>query len=167
METLRDRIRIVNGCWEWQRARNKAGYGNVVHNGRTWLSHRLSYMFATGQNPGELLVCHRCDNPPCINPDHLYLGTVKNNVDDMHGRGRSWQKMRERCPAGHLLLDFNLSPVHLKKSQRRCWACGKAQSYTYMRNYRYGTVYTDEERQAIADNYYADLAKRAKNSGLD
>lgn len=157
METLRDRIRIVNGCWEWQRARNKAGYGNVVHNGRTWLSHRLPYMFATGQNPGELLVCHRCDNPPCINPDHLYLGTYKDNASDMHNRGRNWQAVIENCPRSHPLADFNLVPSHLKRGGRSCWACHKANSLAYTHKLRHGICYTEEQLIIISGEYFSKL----------
>lgn len=78
-------------CWEWQGARNSYGYGRLNSggkNGRTIKAHRASYEIHTGIDPGELDVCHRCDNPPCVNPAHLFLGDAKANAADMVAKGR-------------------------------------------------------------------------------
>ncbi len=78
-----------SGCWEWQKARNNFGYGTLTINGRTRYAHRLSYELNKGQIPAGLHVMHDCDNPACINPDHLSVGTRSKNMADCHARGRS------------------------------------------------------------------------------
>jgi hypothetical protein len=100
LDELRDRLlrRIVinnNGCWEWQGAINNHGYGvikvtNLSGNGeiRTFYVHRMSYLCHKGNLCSDKLVCHKCDNPICINPDHLFLGTNKDNMDDMQNKNR-------------------------------------------------------------------------------
>lgn len=89
--------RIANGldtandgeCWEWTRAKNQDGYGTITYAGKTWLVHRWSFQLATGIDTGGSQVLHRCDNPPCINPDHLWLGDRSANMADCFAKGRS------------------------------------------------------------------------------
>lgn len=78
----------ANGCWNWIGTKNKAGYGHIVHNKKLSLAHRVSYALNVGGIPDDLCVLHRCDNPACINPDHLFLGTHKDNVIDKVNKGR-------------------------------------------------------------------------------
>lgn len=73
-------------CWEWTAGHNK-GYGVARYKKET-LSHRISWMIAHGDIPNDLFVLHKCDNPTCINPDHLFLGTHQDNNDDMRKKGR-------------------------------------------------------------------------------
>ena len=77
------------GCWEWVGSRTPKGYGKVHFKGRTKRAHRISYELAHGPIPNGLTVCHTCDNPPCINPAHLFLGTNADNRRDMMAKGRS------------------------------------------------------------------------------
>lgn len=76
-------------CWVWTAGTNVAGYGRLCVSGRAQLAHRVSYVLHKGVQPGELLVCHHCDNPPCVNPAHLFLGTNRDNGQDMSRKGRA------------------------------------------------------------------------------
>lgn len=84
-------------CWEWTRFRDKAGYGRIKYLGKIYGAHRVSYTVHYGVAiPHGLVVRHSCDNPPCVNPSHLVLGTDQDNVDDMNRRGRQAIQRGER-----------------------------------------------------------------------
>ena len=84
---------VKNGeCLEWTNAINKSGYGVQRYKGKTMLAHRVSYMIAYGSLKG-LQVLHTCDNPLCVNPDHLFLGYHQDNMDDMIFKGRKSTKL--------------------------------------------------------------------------
>lgn len=75
------------GCWIWTGAITERGYG-VIRNGNKFIrSHRASYMIYKG-DPNNLFVCHTCDVPSCVNPDHLFLGTCQDNINDRDRKGR-------------------------------------------------------------------------------
>jgi hypothetical protein len=78
-----------SGCQEWTGCRGKWGYGSVRVKQKTMLAHRVSYTVFVGPIPDGILVLHKCDNPPCINPDHLFLGTNLDNVRDRNAKGRT------------------------------------------------------------------------------
>lgn len=76
------------GCWLWLGALTIGHYGHVKVGGRLWVASRLSYTVHVGPVPGGMFVCHRCDTRQCVNPDHLFLGTNQDNMDDMRAKGR-------------------------------------------------------------------------------
>lgn len=77
-------------CWLWTGTRNLQGYGTTTHRSLPIGAHRLAYELTHGFTiPAGMIVMHTCDNPPCVNPDHLRLGTQRDNVRDMTARGRS------------------------------------------------------------------------------
>ncbi len=79
------------GCWIWIGSRGRGEYGQFSLNGRTEWAHRAIFEHHHGPIPNGLFVCHNCpsgDNPSCVNPDHLYLGTAQDNMDDKVAKGR-------------------------------------------------------------------------------
>jgi len=121
-----------SGCWEWQKALNPNGYGKAYFNGKLRQSHRISWILHRGKIPVGLFVLHHCDNPICVNPDHLFLGTQKDNMHDMIAKGRKnggWH-YRTHCLKGH---EYTLENTHVNdKGHRYCRACGRE----FARKYR-------------------------------
>ena len=85
---LLENIKIKNSCWIWQKSCFHDGYGQTSLLGKKMRAHRLSYFLFMGVDPGKLYVCHHCDNPKCINPDHMFLGTYEENMQDCKNKNR-------------------------------------------------------------------------------
>jgi hypothetical protein len=79
---------ISTGCLEWTGSRDRQGYGTVRTGGKDYKAHRVAYERACGTIPPGVFVCHKCDNPPCCNPDHLFLGDAKTNSEDAKNKMR-------------------------------------------------------------------------------
>lgn len=90
------KINRETGCWEWQRGLFSTGYGQISVKGVGRLAHIVSYETFVGSIPDGLFVLHKCDNPICINPEHLFLGTNQDNMTDMVNKGRSARGERNR-----------------------------------------------------------------------
>jgi hypothetical protein len=88
-DLYKDSVVLDNGCIVWMKSRSKAGYGQKAVNGSKEYTHRLACQIKHGKGEPKQEVLHSCDNPPCLNPDHLRWGTRKQNVADMIQRGRS------------------------------------------------------------------------------
>ena len=85
---LLNRIKKVNGCWEWQGKITNVGYGEITHERKYVLAHRCSYKTFKGEIPKGMHICHSCDNKKCINPEHLWIGTQQENILDAMSKGR-------------------------------------------------------------------------------
>jgi len=92
-----------SGCWIWQGSKTKDGYGVLGHGrGKQLRAHRAAYMVKHGDIPQNVFVCHKCDNPLCINTDHLFLGTAKDNTQDMIQKKRRANLSGENHPSAKL-----------------------------------------------------------------
>ena len=78
-----------SGCWLWTSSTYHGGYGRLFADGKVQKAHRLSWQFFQGEIPKGKFVCHKCDNPPCVNPEHLFLGEAADNNHDMMRKGRA------------------------------------------------------------------------------
>jgi hypothetical protein len=91
-------------CWPWVAFRKKCGYGRFLLKGKSFLAHRIAWTLTNGQIPHDgsyhgLCVCHKCDNPSCVNPAHLFLGTHTENMRDMGAKGRKVVARGDNHPA--------------------------------------------------------------------
>lgn len=89
-EKFLSKVSKSDGCWEWQGSRSRRGYGWFSSAAHTYNvpAHRASYELFCSEIPPGLYVLHKCDNPPCVRPDHLFIGTQRDNIHDMIQKGR-------------------------------------------------------------------------------
>lgn len=120
------------GCWEWTGGKQAKGYGYLFKRDEEKLTHRRVWAAIYGPIPDGLYVLHRCDNPPCFRPDHLFLGTKADNNRDMVEKGRHAYLKRETCGNGHSWTAENTSwQVRPDgKRNRACRACMRERSVT-------------------------------------
>lgn len=110
----------ASGCWEWRGGRDAHQYGSLSN----IKVHRIVYAHHHGQPDPGMSIRHTCDNPPCINPDHLVIGTHGDNMRDVRDRGRHWQQQKTHCPKGHPLIEGNLAEMP-NPTHRKCLTCAR------------------------------------------
>lgn len=126
-----------NACWIWTGSGNPDGYGIVSVSNSRMSTHRYSYELAFGKIPEGLHVLHKCDNPPCVNPAHLFLGTNADNMEDKNVKDRAGLKLKTKdvhaiidacksgCTQRSVAKQFGVSPSHVSKL---CSGLGKIAS---------------------------------------
>ena len=127
-----EKVRKGGGCWLWTGNRHRRGYGilGLRREGKRTISakaHRLSWEIHNGPIPAGMVVCHHCDNPPCVNPSHLFLGTQVDNIRDMVAKGRQRSGARPQnkaaCERGHALTSE--TTWTLATGKRLCRECSR------------------------------------------
>ena len=115
-------------CWEWKGYLNAQGYGHIKAGGVRYFAHRFSYRLAYGDFDQSLFVCHHCDNPKCVRPDHLFVGTRSDNMKDCTEKRRNplmWaanhNRLKTSCKHGHPFSAKNTGTY--KNGFRYCRTC--------------------------------------------
>jgi len=150
-ELIESRILIdeTTGCWNWQGSINTGGYGTIAIRRKTRTLHRLNYERLVGEIPKGICVLHKCDNPRCCNPEHLFLGTQADNIRDMHEKGRArtastaypqelnlWKPKREPDFRYYTPKSHKLKLSETQKSEiRQKYSTGQYQQNTLARAY--------------------------------
>lgn len=96
-----EKVDQAGDCWVWLAHKDHAGYGQFTYGLKTIRSHRVAWILTHGEIPNGLFVCHKCDNPSCVRPDHLFLGTHSDNMRDSYRKGRKVLPDRTRFVKGH------------------------------------------------------------------
>lgn len=125
----------VTGCWLWAGRKDAIGYGDFRASGKRYKAHRLSFQFFKGPIPAGMGVCHSCDIPACINPQHLFAGSQLDNMRDAaaKGRVRNQNSGKTVCDKGHPLTPENTirQMFRGKPNGRGCRECSRARWREY------------------------------------
>jgi hypothetical protein len=151
IELFKTRYEISeNGCWNWTWKKDKDGYGQFHARPNHQRAHRFAYEVFYGEFDYNLLVCHKCDNPSCVNPKHLFLGTNKDNINDMLKKNRYAKiKRNNKCMRGHEMTTENTLKIPSMK-QRTCKKCYYLNQKRHKNKYRIIAKIKNKYKNAIS-----------------
>ena len=138
--------KVPRGCWEWSASCDDKGYGTFWDGSKVRKTNRVVWELVFGEIPRGSCVCHHCDNPRCVRPDHLFLGTRRDNVRDMVAKGRAFSQRKTHCPQGH---------VHSERDSR---------GYRICRECRRTQTREQKRRTAVRLTYEAFCASRRRGA---
>jgi hypothetical protein len=143
-------IRGADECWPWLSVSRQGGRGVFTIDRNPHSAPRVAWSIANGVAiPENQHACHSCDNPPCVNPAHIWPGTQADNIQDCVAKGRHGSKKKDFCKRGHALTDSNRRPI--RRGGSHCAACAKEQTRERMRKFRSGrpeTPLSERRRKA-------------------
>ena len=131
IETFISRLERQGECLVYDRNHDTGGYGRFSYKGKEWTAHRFSYSYFVGEI-GDFHVLHACDNPPCVLPAHLWLGTNKDNMLDKQKKGRGRREPTSHCINGHERNETNMRID--KFGNRHCRPCQKISQQKHRNN---------------------------------
>jgi hypothetical protein len=153
--------RAPDECWPWLGGKHPQGYGRFHYEGKSRPATRVAWEIEhNAPFPDGMFACHSCDNPPCVNPAHLWPGTNSDNIRDAVAKGRHASKPQPFCKQGHEIVGDN---VELTKNGRRCRICSREKSAVTQRRWNQrkrelkaaNSGITQAARDAAADLYGA------------
>ena len=151
-----------NGCWNWTGCKNSEGYGKLTIGSRsdgtrrTVKAHRASYAAFVGEIPAGKDICHKCDNPSCVNPEHLFPGTEKDNVADMDAKGRRGFVLSENHPKAKLTEKDVIEARELRK-----------QGFSYYKLAKMYGVYRETMRRAVLGKTWQHMSENRQKPEED
>ena len=122
-----DRSGGLDSCWPWKGALHRFGYGMIQRGKRSDTAHRVAWEVTHGAPESGKYICHRCDNPPCCNPNHLFIGDPVDNMMDMVNKGRHWSKGKTlgewfRAKLRVPKTTYNRTPEQRRDIASKAWA---------------------------------------------
>jgi hypothetical protein len=145
---------LANGCWEWIASSSSRGYGEIWDGaaGKNRKATHVSWELAHGKPfPAGMYACHSCDNPACVNPEHIFVGSQKDNLRDASDKKRLPAQSKTHCKSGHPLSGANMRtiPNSNGRARRQCIQCDEKRKRDYSERRRIRNRRINEARESL------------------